>query len=242
MPSSTPLADRSAIVTGASSGMGRETAKVLARDGASVALAARREGRLRDLSATIETEFDAETLVVPTDVTEESAVRNLVGATVDRFGGLDVMVNIAGLSRGGSIEETSAADYREMIETNVSGTFFATKAALPHLRESAGNLILMSSYAGNFPYPRNPVYGGTRWWIRGFARSIEADAGADDVAVSVVNPAEVRTQVWEDTYDEGEISEPEEVAEAIGFIARQSELSTISELNFHHRSKLAGVF
>lgn len=237
-----PLDGKAALVTGASGGIGGATARAFARDGADVALAARRTDRLEALAAEIGDDHGAEALAVGTDVTEMADVEAAVEATVEAFGGLDVVANVAGLSAGGGIDDTSVEDFRLMEETNVGGTFNTTKASLPHLRDSRGILILISSYAGNFPYPRNPVYGGTRWWIRGFARSIEADVGRDGVAVGVVNPSEVRTRVWRDTYDEGEISEPEEVAEAIAFMAAQSELSTISELNFHHRSKLADTF
>jgi NADP-dependent 3-hydroxy acid dehydrogenase YdfG len=238
--SDAPLADRTAIVTGASSGIGRATADALARDGASVVLAARRESELAAAADEIASDHGVETLAVPTDVGDHDAVEHLVETTLDVFDGLDVLVNIAGVALGGPIDETSIDDYRTMMATNVDGMFFTTKAALPALRESNGNLILMGSYAGTVPYSRNPVYAGVRWWIRGFGHSIEADAGADGVGVTVINPSEVRTRVWRDEYDEGEILEPETVADAIAYVAEQEPPATVSELDLYRRDKLSG--
>jgi NADP-dependent 3-hydroxy acid dehydrogenase YdfG len=194
----------------------------------------------------IESSTDAETLVVPTDVREEEAVEAMVETTVDHFDRLDVLVNNAGLGVGGDVEELSTADYRLMMETNVDGYFFATRAAIPHLRESAGNLVFVGSFAGQYPRPANPVYAATKWWVRGFAHSVEAQIGSDGVGVSVVNPTEVRTEFasesgasFEDRFDPGEVTEPEEIAEAIAFAASQ-ERSTVHEIDLYRRDKFDG--
>jgi NADP-dependent 3-hydroxy acid dehydrogenase YdfG len=231
------LADEAALVTGASSGIGRVTAEALATEGAHVAVAARREGRLRTLVSDIEA-AGVDSLAVPTDVTDPGAVDSMVERTIEEFGGLDIVVNNAGIARGGSVAETSLEDYRATMATNVDGTFFTTKATLPHLRASSGTLVLMGSYAGTVGYPRNPVYGATRWWIRGFARSVAADAGADGVGVTLLNPSEVRTRVWEDEYEEGEILAPETVAETIVFASQQSPPAGVNRIDLYRRDKL----
>src|SRR5699024_11041662 len=105
MAANQPLDGKTAIITGASSGIGRETAHALADDGASVVLAARREERLEELAAALETDDGTETLVLPTDVTDEEAVEDLVERTVETFGGCDVLVNNAGLERGAAVED-----------------------------------------------------------------------------------------------------------------------------------------
>lgn len=238
MTSNRTLAGKIALVTGASSGIGRCTARELAREGASVVVAARREKKLDELTRELKTEFDTDTLAVPTDVSQVAEVDNLVAQAVDRFDRLDIVANIAGVASGGSLDETSVDDYQLMVETNLGGTFFVARAVLPHLKNTEGVLILMSSYAGRYPYPANPVYGMTRWGIRGFAHSITPEAGAAGVGVSVINPAEVRTRIWRDQYEKGEISEPEEVAEAVAFMARQDR-STIHELDLYHRGKFS---
>jgi NADP-dependent 3-hydroxy acid dehydrogenase YdfG len=242
----TPLDGKATLVTGASSGIGEATAHALARDGARVALASRREKALNDVAKKIESEWDAETLVVPTDVRDEGPVDETVETTVEAFGDLDVLVNNAGLARGESVEEMSTGDYETMMETNVDGVFYATRAAIPHLRETGGNLIFVGSFAGQYPRPFNPVYAASKWWVRGFALSVEGNVGEDGVAVTVVNPSEVRTEFgsaygesFAERFEEGDVTEPEEVAEAIAFAAER-ENSTVSELDIYRRDKFSG--
>ncbi|WP_224449544.1 SDR family oxidoreductase [Haloprofundus salilacus] len=239
------LSGRIALVTGASSGIGASTARALATDGANVALSARREERLTELADELEADYGVETLVVPADVREEEAVESVVADTVDRFGKLDITVVNAGLGRGSGVD-ISTEEYRTMMDTNVDGAFFTTRAVLPHLRETTGNLIFVGSFAGKFPRPANPVYAATKWWLRGFAHSVEAAVGEDGVGISVVNPTEVRTEfgseideAFEDRFDPGEVTEPEEIADAIAFAAKQTN-STVSELDLYRRDKFSG--
>jgi NADP-dependent 3-hydroxy acid dehydrogenase YdfG len=231
-----------AVVTGASSGIGRETALALAREGVDVTLAARREKRLEELADRIGSETDAEALVVPTDVRSEEAVEALIETAVETFGGLDLLVNNAGLVVGGEIEELSTEEYRAMMETNADGMFFATRAALPHLREAGGTLVFIGSYAGQYPRSYNPAYAGTKWWTRGFAQSVAAQTGGE-IAVTTINPSEVRTEIaaqtgtsFEERFEEGEAVEPEEVADAVVFAARQDN-AMVSELDLYRRDK-----
>ena len=245
MPSMT-LQDSVALVTGASSGIGEATAHALARKGADVALAARREGRLETIADDLESEFDAGTLVVPTDIRDEAAVREMVETTVDTLGRLDVLVNNAGLGVGGDIEETTSEEYHLMMETNVDGAFFATRAAVPHLRETGGNLVFVGSFAGQYPRPGNPIYAATKWWLRGFAHSVEGQIGPDGIGVSVVNPTEVRTEFGsedgkslEERFEPGEVTEPAEIADAVAFAAAQDN-STVHEIDLYRRDKFEG--
>ena len=238
------LSTRTALITGASSGIGEATAHAFAREGASVALAARRGERLESLADDLTKHGDGvETLVVPTDVRDEAEVEALIERTVDTFGGLDVLVSNAGLGRGSEVESLSTAQYREMMETNADGSFFVTRAALPHLRKARGNLVFVGSFAGQYPRGFNPVYAATKWWLRGFAHSVAAQVGDEGVGVSVINPTEVRTEFgseegdpFEDRFDAGEVTEPEEVADAIVFAARQDR-STVQELDLYRRDK-----
>jgi len=103
-------------------------------------------------------------------------------------------VNNAGLGRGSDVESLSTDDYETMQETNVDGVFYATRAAIPHVREREGHLIFVASFAGKHPRPSNPVYAATKWWVRGFAKSLAAQIGDDDVGITIVNPAEVRSE------------------------------------------------
>jgi hypothetical protein len=240
------LDGRTALVTGASAGIGEATAHALAAAGADVALAARREERLASIATDVESAHGVRAVGVPTDVRDEAAVEHCVDEATSALGGLDVVVVNAGLARGSSVESMSTDDYRTMMATNVDGAFFTARAALPHLRESTGNLVFVGSFAGQYPRPFNPVYAASKWWLRGFAHSLEADVGSDGVAVTVVNPSEVRTEfggdygeTFEERFDEGEVTEPEEVADAVVFAAKQDN-STVSELDLYRRDKFSG--
>jgi hypothetical protein len=239
------LSGRSALVTGASSGIGAATARRLAAEGADVALLARREARLESLAADVEAEHGVETAVVPADVRDEDAVAAAVERTLDSFGRVDVAVVNAGVARGSDVASMSTNDYRTMTDTNVDGSFFLARAVLPHLVETEGTLVFVGSFAGQYPRPFNPVYAATKWWVRGFAHSVAAQVGDDGVAVSVVNPTEVRSEfavegeTFEERFDPGEVTEPEEVADAIAFAAMQDN-SAVQELDLYRRDKFGG--
>jgi NADP-dependent 3-hydroxy acid dehydrogenase YdfG len=243
MTDANSLQGKTAVITGASAGIGKETARALAADGADVVLAARSEQRLTDLADELE-DNDTTAVAVPTDVRDESAVNALIEETVDRFGGLDILVNNAGLARGSDVAEMETEEYRTMIETNVDGVFFTTRGALPHLIESDGHLVFLGSFAGQYPRPFNPVYAATKWAVRGFALSVEASVGPEGVAVTVVNPSEVRTEFgselgesFEERFEPGEVTEPDEIADAIRFAVSQDR-STASEIDMYRRDKL----
>jgi len=245
---SSQLDEQTAIVTGASSGIGAATCRALAREGANVVLAARSEDRLEELASEIEADHGVETLVVPTDVREEPAVDTLIEETVAAFDGLDILVNNAGLARGSDVETMATDDYETMQETNIDGMFYATRAAIPHVREAGGHLIFLGSFAGQYPRSYNPVYAASKWWTRGFAKSVAAAVGDDGVGVTVVNPGAVRTEfeatdgrTFEEVFKAGEASEPEEVADAIAFAATR-EGSSVSEIDINNRSKFADDF
>jgi len=236
------------IVTGASSGIGAATCRELAAAGANVVLAARSEERLEAVADDLEADHDVETLAVPTDVRDEDDVDALIEATVDRFGGIDVLVNNAGLARGSDVESLTTDEYETIQETNVDGVFYATRAAIPHVRERDGHLIFVGSFAGQYPRPFNPVYAASKWWVRGFAKSVAAQVGDDGVGVTIVNPSEVRSQFgaadgdpFADRFDEGEATEPEEIATAIRFAASR-EGSSVNELDLYRRDKFANAF
>lgn len=234
-----------ALVTGASSGIGEATAHALAERGANVALLARRRDALEAVAGELEAEYDARALVVDGDVREGETSERAVEAVVDRFGGLDVVVANAGVGRGSDVETMTDEEYFAMQETNVDGTFFLTREALPHLKDGQGTLVVVGSFAGQFPRSFNPVYAATKWWARGFAHSVAAQVGDEGVAVSVVNPSEVRTEFgsedgepFEERFEPGTVTEPEEVAEAIAFAATRGGTAA-QEIDLYRRDKYA---
>jgi NAD(P)-dependent dehydrogenase (short-subunit alcohol dehydrogenase family) len=240
--------DRTALVTGASSGIGRRTAAALARAGADVAVAAPKSERerLERLAADIEADHDSEALVVPTDVSEVAQVRRTVERTVETFGGLDVVVNNAGVGNPGPFDEVPIDEYRRLMGVNVDGMYFTARESIPHLRRSGGNLVFVGSIAGQYPSPGSAVYAASKWWVRGFAHSIAGTVGDDGVAVTVVNPSEVRTGIVVDglppskeRHAPGTVTEPETVAAAVVYAAAQSPPDSVSQLDLYRRDKLS---
>lgn len=246
------LDGETALITGASAGIGRATAHALAKRGSNVVLAARRTERLESLASTLESEYGVEAVAVETDVTDEAAVEALVETAVDTFGTLDVVVSNAGTAPepGTPIEEMETNQYRTVMEVNTDGMFFTAREAIPHLRESSGILVFVASFAGQYPRPWSPLYAATKWWTRGFGLSVAGQVGDDDVGVTVINPTEVRTEFGKEfreeeelsknRFDSDEVTDPEEVAEAIAFAAQQEPPTAVTELDLYRRDKFEG--
>jgi len=246
MSAITDLSGKTALITGASSGIGAASAHRLAAEGVDIALTARSAGRLTSIADELEAEHNITALALGIDVRNHSEVQETVSVTVEEFDGLDIVLNNAGISRDeADISDMALDDYNAMIETNINGMFYTTRETLPHLRSSNGNLIFLGSSAGNLPRPAAPVYSSTKWWTRGFALSIEARFGDEGVGVSVIHPTAVRTEfamsddeAMRDAYDPGNAAEPEEVADAVMFAAKQPDHLTVSELQLYRRDVL----
>ncbi len=243
------LEGKVALVTGASSGIGKAVCEKLAEEEVNIGLLARREEKLNDLSEHLEREYPIKTLVLPTDVRDDEQVDEAVQKTIDRFDQLDILVNNAGIIRYGNIEDFPTEDYKAVMETNCDGMFYLTRASLSHLRDSKGNLVFVGSFDSNHPRSFNPIYAASKWWTKAFAHSIESIVGEDGVGVTLINPSEVRTSIqseegeeYKEKYEKGERIEPEEIAEAVLFSVKQSSTTTISEMDIFRRDKMGDFF
>ncbi len=196
------LAGKAAIVTGASSGIGAATARLLAKEGCNVVLAARREDRLNALAA----ELGEGALAAPTDVTDPAACAALVARTVERFGALDILVNNAGLGLYGSIADGDPEDWRRMFDLNVLGVLYATRAAVPQmLRQGAGDVVFVSSLAGRrVPRADGTVYAATKHAVNAVAEGLRMDVHEKGIRVINVEPGLVRTEFPESSYPSAE--------------------------------------
>lgn len=188
------------VITGASDGIGAELARQLARRyraEAALVLAARNRDMLVDVAAQCEA-HGAAALVVPTDVTREAECRALVDATVRHFGGLDCLVNNAGVSAHALFDEVTAEDlhwYQDLMTVNFWGAVWCTHAALPHLKAARGQIVAVSSLAGLVGVPGRTAYSATKFAMGGFFEALRAELKPAGVAVTLAYPGVVATDI-----------------------------------------------
>ncbi len=172
---------RRLLVVGGSSGIGRSIATRAARDGWPVVAAARRTERLAELA-------DIGVIAVPGDVRDPEDCEAIVAAAVDVLGGLDHVVIAAGVSDFGTVAETDAARWHQLLDTNVIGPALVARAALPHLRATHGRLVLMSSLAAHRPPPGMVAYAVSKQAVETFAVGLHEEEPDVDVCCIVLGP------------------------------------------------------
>lgn len=243
----TALAKTIALVTGSSSGIGAATAKRLAADGSAVALVARRSDRPHGLASTICAEGGT-AFVLEADLTEQRQAQSAVEQTVEEFGGLDIVINNAGIMLLGSALDTPAGEWDQMVALNVQGMLHLTHAALPHLVHAAENsprgvadLVNISSTAGRVARPGSSVYNLTKFGLNGFSESLRQELLQRRVRVSVVEPGTVDTElvshVRKDVREavrsqlaSREVLRPEDIADAVSYIVTRDRRVAINEI------------
>ncbi|MEO8260003.1 MAG: SDR family oxidoreductase [Acidobacteriota bacterium] len=184
-------------ITGASAGIGRATARRLARDGASIVASARRCDRLDALVRDI-TAANGQAVAVVADVTQEEDMRQLVQRALDRFQRLDVMICNAGFGVEGSADDVSVDLMRKLMDINYLGTFLAARAALPVFRQQgSGHLIFVSSIVGKRGVPYMGAYAATKFAQVGLAESLRAELAGSRIHVSLVFPVSTDTEFTE---------------------------------------------
>jgi NADP-dependent 3-hydroxy acid dehydrogenase YdfG len=192
-----PLAGRVALVTGASSGIGEATARVLAQAGAKLAVAARRRERLDALAQELE-KSGAEVLVIAADLVREAENRRIVVETEAHFGRLDILVNNAGVMLLAPVEAADPDDWRRMLELNVLGLMVSTQAALPGMRKrGGGHIVNISSTAGRIPNANIAGYSASKFGVFAFSESLRKEVYKDNIRVSVIEPGVVATELRE---------------------------------------------
>jgi NAD(P)-dependent dehydrogenase (short-subunit alcohol dehydrogenase family) len=182
-----------ALVTGASSGLGREIARVFAAAGANVVLAARRAEPLQAVADELSCSGRA-ALAVPADVTQPAAVDALVAAAVDRFGRLDVLINNAGASMRRAVLDTSPDDFRQQFELNVLAAVTMTRAAAPHLLAQRGHLVNIASLAGMAPARFMGAYGPSKAALVSYTAQLRMELGPQGLHVLLVCPGPLRRE------------------------------------------------
>jgi len=190
-----PLEGKVALVTGASSGIGEATAVALAEAGAAVAIGARRKDRLDALAGRLR-DGGARVLQLDLDVTDEAQCTAAVARTRAELGGLDVLVNNAGVMLLGTIAGADPEDWRRMIDTNVLGLMYMTHAAIEGMVEQgSGDIVNISSVAGRQARVGAGVYNASKWAVNAFSESLRQEVTERGVRISLVEPGAVATEL-----------------------------------------------
>lgn len=188
------------IITGASDGIGAETARQIAlRDGnrAWLVLAARNVEKLQDLASELE-QSGSKVLIVPTDVTDRNACIALIEKTVATFGQIDTLIVNAGMSAHANFAEIKPEDLQwmhDLMELNYWGSVWPIHAALPHLAKTKGRIVAVSSVAGLIGVPGRTAYSGTKFALSGFCEALRSELEPSGISVTIVYPGVVKTDI-----------------------------------------------
>ena len=237
------LEGKVAAITGASSGIGEATALALVAEGASVALAARREDRIAALADRINGD-GGRAIAVPTDVTDEAQSNALVERAADDLGGIDILVNNAGVMLLGPVAGASTDEWRRMIEVNELGLLYCTHAALPIMGAAgSGDVVNISSVAGRVAGMGSGVYNMTKWGVVGFSEALRQECLHAGVRVTLIEPGFVDTELqghnenpvvvaaMEKRLEKiGKVLEADDIARAIAFAVTQPAHVSINEM------------
>jgi NADP-dependent 3-hydroxy acid dehydrogenase YdfG len=236
-----------ALVTGASSGIGEATARRLAKDGAAVALVARRRDRLEALASDI-AQAGGTALVVEADITDRAQAEAAVQQTLERFGRLDLLVNNAGLMLLGPVVGADPDEWDRMIAINNQGLLYTTHAALPYLLKAAedgsrqvADIVNISSVAGRVASNGFGVYNMTKFGVNGFTEALRQEVTKSHVRVGVLEPGGVSTELM--SHNTGTVREeidhfhattevlaPDDVADGVTYMVTRPRHASISEL------------
>ena len=237
------LSGKVALITGASSGIGEATALALAAEGARVAIAARRAQRLGDLADRIR-QAGGEALPIEADVKDEAKASAMVQRTLEAFGRLDMLLCIAGVGVAAPFQNTTTAEYREMMEVNFLGLLYPIHAALPAMKQQgAGHIVILSSGTGRYIHA-STVYSGTKHAASAMAESLRREIGKDGIRVTVVEPGAVKTefisqmrpdvrQAVEQRLGDMEMLESEDIAAAILYAVTQPRRVNVNILTLY---------
>jgi len=190
----TEVRDARILITGASRGIGEAAAVELARRGARLAIAARSESALQRVARRLNTN-GSEVHVIPTDVSKEAEVRAMVASAEEALGGLDVLVNNAGLGLSGPVKDIKPEDFRYIIEVNVVAALVATQAALPAmLRRKAGHIVNVGSVASHIATPKLGGYSASKFALKALSDAMRMELRSRGIKVSLICPGLIKTE------------------------------------------------
>ena len=233
---SAQLSGKTALITGASAGIGWASALALAGEGANLVLTARRHERLTELEAVVQ-KAGGRAICFAGDAKEESTARQAVDLAVKTFGSLDILINNVGIGNYKNIIDTSAEEYDEMMDSNVRSTFLFTRYAVPvMIQQRSGTILMISSMAGVYGFGGEAVYCATKFAQVGFAQALDKELRPHGIKVGAICPGGVKTEFalgkgrTEESVAASGMLDPEDVAGVVLMACTQSPRSRIIEV------------
>lgn len=212
------LTGKTAIVTGGTKGIGRGIATALVRAGVNVCLSARSREEIDETLAALRSLKGGEVTGIVADVRVYPQIQALFELTVSHFGGLDILINNAGIGKFETVEEMSPDDFRAILETNVFGVFYCCHEAIPLMKTRGGGYIInISSLAGTNAHPKMAAYNASKFGLNGFSEALMQEVRHDGIKVSYIMPGSVNTEFGGDTptSDQDWQLQPEDVAQVV---------------------------
>ena len=237
------LDEKVALITGASSGIGEATALALAGEGAKVALVARRAERLSDLAERIEKD-GGDALAIEADVSDHGKCEALIAETAGSLGGLNILVNNAGVMLLGPVDGADVSEWQTMVEVNLLGLLYCAREAIPVIRDSGGgDIVNISSIAGRQASLGTAVYNLTKWGVVGFSEGLRQEVLHSNIRVSCVEPGFVDTElqghnehpmvveaIKKERERIGDLLQAEDIARAIAYTVSQPPHVAVNEI------------
>ena len=234
------IAGKVVIITGASSGIGLATAKLLAAEGAIVSLAARRIDKLEQLVKEI-TAAGGKAKAFATDISRRKEVDALIAGTITAFGKIDVLFNNAGIMPISLLESLQYQDWEQMIDINIKGVLYGIGAALPHFKEQkSGHFINVSSVAGHHVSPSSAVYSATKFAVRAISEGLRQEVKPYNIRTTVISPGLTQSELFDTVTDasirsmvdamKGMAIPAESIARAVAYVISQPGEVDVSEM------------
>src|SRR5262245_59811397 len=242
------LNEKVAVVTGAGRGIGRATALMLASEGAAVAVVARTADEIHNVAREIREQrggpngAERPALAVPCDVTDEEQVEGMIARVLEEFGQIDVLVNNAGYNARAVVEETTAASWQQILAVNTTGTFLCSRPVLgPMPRQGSDRIVNVVARAGKRGSPTRGAYSAAKLGVNGLSEGLQLEVRDAGITVTCVAPGPVATQLRAQNVPDEDVSallQPEDVAEAIVFVATRPDRVIIPEFEVRPRAFL----
>jgi 3-oxoacyl-[acyl-carrier protein] reductase len=215
------LHEKVAAVTGGNSGIGEAVAHALAREGADIVIAARRQQENERVAAAIRARYKRKVLALAADVSKESDCERFIAETVREFGRLDILINNAGIFDGGEIADTTTEEFDRVLKTNLYGTFWCSRAAFRQMQRRGGYIINISSIAGKEAWSGNGAYSASKFGVMALTQALADEGKPHNIKCTAICPALVATPMT--GLSGADYIQPEDVAETVLYLLRMSE-------------------